>query len=112
MRVGECDLYFATAGREAVIAALPNGSGLQYVRWDRTEPAYELFAAGYVLKNGAIQQTEAPSFAGSAETAGEFLAAPGAEAMQPLLYNSSGEAKIEGEANARELRAALASMAS
>ena len=112
VRVGECDLYFATAGREAVIAALPDGSGLQCLRWDRTEPANEIFAAGYGLSNGAIQQTETPSFAESAETAGEFLAAPGTEAMQPLLYNRSGEAKIEGEANARELRAALASMAS
>ena len=30
---------------------------------------------------------------------------------QPLLYNNSGEARIEGAANARELRDALAAKA-
>ena len=116
VRVGESDLYFATAGREAVIAALPAGNGLQYVRWDRTELINETIVGSYELQNGTIRQTElSPIAAGASETAetvGEFLAAPGAEGMQPLLYNSSGEARIEGEANARELRAALASMAS
>ena len=39
------------------------------------------------------------------------LDALGAGKAQLLLYNNSGEAKIEGAANARELRAALAAKA-
>ena len=116
VRVGESDLYFATAGREAVIAALPAGNGLQYIRWDHTELTDETFVDSFELEDGTIRQTDIPAATASASetaaTAREFLAAPGAETMQPLLYNSSGEARIEGEANARALRAALASMAS
>ena len=44
-----------------------------------------------------------------AETAQAFLDT--LDGAQLLLYNSSGEARIEGPANARELRAALAAKA-
>lgn len=114
VRVGEIDLYFATAGREAALAVMPAGKGLQLVRWDRTELTNEIFVGSYELKNGAVQQTDIPSIAANASetavTAREFLGAPGTESMQPLLYNNSGEAGIEGAPNARELLAALASM--
>ena len=46
-----------------------------------------------------------------AETAQAFLDALGADKAQLLLYNLSGEARIEGAANARELREALAAKA-
>ncbi|MBQ9459738.1 MAG: hypothetical protein IJU66_07365 [Oscillospiraceae bacterium] len=106
VRAGECDLYFATGGREAIVAVLTTEGGMQYVRWDRSALADETYVGCYALENGAVRQVEAP--ANTAETAREFVDALGA---QPLLYNNSGEAGIEGAANARELRDALAARA-
>jgi hypothetical protein len=116
VRVGECDLYFATAGREAAVAALVTENGMQYIQWEY----YTFENAGYVncyeLNDGSIQKRELPTevsdAAKGAETAQAFLDALGAGKAQLLLYNNSGEAKIEGQANARELRAALAAKAS
>ena len=112
VRAGECELYFGTVGREAAVAALVAESGMQYVWWERDELAEESFVSCYELVNGAMQKTEVPAdladAAQGAETAQAFLDAPGAGTAQLLLYNNSGEVKIEGGANARELRAALA----
>jgi hypothetical protein len=116
VRVAECDLYFATAGKEAAVAALVTGNGLQVVRWERYAFTEENSVACFELTNGAVQKKEAPADVAAAsqgaETAQAFLDALGAGKAQLLLYNNSGEAKIEGEANARELRAALAKKAS
>ena len=116
VRVEESHLYFTTAGREAVVAVLPVGDGLQYICWDRTAVVNETVVCSYALKNGTAEKTETPAIVADAsqgaETAQEFLDALGTDAVQPLLYNSSGETRIEGEANARELRAELASAAS
>ena len=116
VKAGECDLYFATAGREAVIAMLTDDSGVRYVRWDHSIFEQESALGCYELANGEVRRTEAPSDAAGAsegaETAQEFLDALGADRARLLLYNNSGEAGIEGEANARELREALAAKAS
>jgi hypothetical protein len=115
VRAGECDLYFATGGREAAVAALTSESGVRYVLWDRSAAAGETYADCFALENGAVRKTELPADAakasGDAETARAFLDALGAGKAQLLLYNDSGEARIEGEANAKELRAALAAKA-
>lgn len=115
MRAGECDLYFGTGGREAVVAALMTGDGVQYVRWEHDALANESVVACFELMNGAVQKTEVPADVAAAsqgaETAQAFLDALGADRTQLLLYNNSGEAKIEGEGNMRELRAALADKA-
>lgn len=116
VRAGECDLYFGTGGRESAVAALDTGDGLQYVWWDKNPFATESTAECFALANGAIEKKEAPADVADAskkaETAQEFLDALGADRAQLLLYNNSGEARIEGEANARELRAALAAKVS
>ena len=116
VRAGECDLYFATAGREAAVAALMTGKGLQYVWWDHSEFVEGSTVSCFELKDGTLQEAEVPAditaASQKAETAQAFLNALGAGKAQLLLYNSSGEAKIEGEANARELRASLAKKAS
>ena len=116
MRAGACDLYFATGGREAALAALTAGNGLQYVRWDHSLFAEESYVDCFELLNGAVQSREVPAdvanASNGAETAQAFLAALGDGKAQLLLYNNSGEAAIAGEANARELRAALAAKAS
>ena len=116
VRAGECDLYFATAGREAAVAALETEKGMQYVWWEHSMFTEESDLCCFALLNGAVQKTEAPAdLAGAsqkAETAQAFLDALGTDRAQLLLYNNSGEATIEGEANARELRAALAAKAS
>ena len=116
VRAGECDLYFATGGREAAVAARTTESGLQFVRWDRSELVNKTYVDCFALVNGAVQETEAPAdvadAARGAETAQAFLDALGSDRAWLLLYNDSGEARIEGEANARELRAALAAKAS
>ena len=114
--VGECDLYFGTAGREAAVVALMTGNGLRYVWWDRNAIVEETYVDCFELINGAVQKKEVPADVAAAsqgaETAQAFLDALGAGKAQLLLYNNSGEAKIEGEANAQELRAALAAKAS
>lgn len=116
VRAGECDLYFATGGREAAVAARTTESGLQFVRWDRSALVNETYVDCFALVNGAVQKTDTPAdvtdASREAETAREFLDALGSGGAQLLLYNNSGEAGIEGEANARELRAALAGKAS
>ena len=116
VRAGECDLYFATAGREAAVAALLTGNGLQYLWWDHNEFVEENSVSCFELKNRTVQKAEVPAdvtrAAQGAEAAQAFLDALGAGKAQLLLYNSSGEAKIEGNANARELRVALAKIAS
>lgn len=115
-RAGECDLYFGTAGREAAVVALMTGNGMQCVWWDRNAPANETYVDCYELANGAVQKKEASGNVAhasqGAETAQEFLNGLGAETAQLLLHNNSGEARIEGAANARELAAALAAKAS
>ncbi len=115
VRAGECDLYFATGGREAVIALLTTGNGPQMVRWDRSEFAEDAFVFCYELVNGELQKRDTPQDVADAsreaETAEAFLDALGEKAL-PLLYNSSGDARIEGDTNARELRSALAAKAS
>ena len=114
VRAAESDLYFATAGREAAIVALMDANGMQYVRWDYNVFTNESTVTCYELMDGAVQKKEAPADVADAsqgaETAQAFLDALGSK-VQLLLYNSSGEAKIEGGANARELRAALAAKA-
>ena len=116
VRAGECDLYFATAGREAAVAALMSGNGIQYVWWERSALSDENSVYCFELLNGAVLKKEVPADVANAsqgaESAKAFLDALGAGKAQLLLYNNSGEAKIEGEANARELRAALAAKAS
>lgn len=113
---GECDLYFATGGREAAVAAWITESGTRYVRWDRSAFADETYIGCFALENGAVHEAEAPAevmdAARKAETAQDFPGALGSGTAQLLLYNSSGEARLEGEANARALRAALAEKAS
>ena len=115
VRAGEYDLYFATGGREAAVAVLTAGNGLRSVRWDRSELTQECAAECRELTDGTLQETQLPAEAAEAlqkaKTAQEFLDALGADRSQLLLYNLSGEAKIEGEPNARELRAALAAKA-
>ena len=112
---GECDLYFATAGREAAIALLSGGNGTQFIRWDRTEIAEETYLSCFELDGGLLQEAEIPSDAAEASevaaTARDFLETLGPGRVQLLLYNCSGEARIEGEANAREFRAELAAKA-
>jgi hypothetical protein len=114
VRAAETDLYFATAGREAAVAALINGNGMQYIRWDYNVFTNESTVTCYELTDGTVQKKEAPADVADAsqgtETAQAFLDALGSK-VQLLLYNNSGEAKIEGTANARELRAALAAKA-
>ena len=116
VKAGECDLYFATAGREAVVAALTDGNGVRYVRWDHSIFEQESVLGCYELANGEVRKTEVPADAADAskdaETAQAFLDTLGAGRAQLLLYNNSGETRIEGEANARELRAALAAKVS
>ena len=116
VRAGECDLYFATAGREAAVAALISGNGMQYVRWEYNTFENAGYVSCYELKDGTVQKRELPAevadAAKGAETAQAFLNALGAGKAQLLLYNISGETKIEGEANAQELRAALVARAS
>ena len=112
---GNCDLYFATAGREAAVAAFPAGNSLQLVRWDRSDLVDETYLDCFELRSGALQQTDVPANVAAAsqgaETAQMFLDVLAADGSQLLLYNCSGEAKIEGEANARLLRAVLAEKA-
>ncbi len=116
VRAAEWDLYFAAGGREAVVAALTAGHGVRCVRWERDALAGESFVACFELRDGAVQKmtTSADVDAASqgADSARAFLDALGADKAQPLLYNNSGEVRLEGEANARELRAALAEKAS
>ena len=114
LRVGECDLYFATGGREAAVAALSAGNGVQLVRWDRSEITGENEVYFLGLVNGELQQIQSPADGEEvlgADTFRAFLDALGPERVRPLLYNNSGETRIEEEANARELRAALAGAA-
>ena len=116
VRAGECDLYFATGGREAAVAVLLAGDTLQVLRWDHSLFEEENHVSCFGLTNGTVQKAELPAAAAEAsdgaETAQAFLDALGADKTQLLLYNNSGEAKIEGAANAQELRAALAAKAS
>ncbi len=116
VRAGECDLYFATGGREAALAVRTGGQGVQCIRWDRSALAQESYVDCFELLNGAVQQTAVPADVAAAsqgaETAQALLDALGDGKVQLLLYNNSGEAKIEGAANARALRAALAAKAS
>ncbi len=113
---GDCDLYFATAGRESAVALLRGGDGMQCLRWDRHAIEEQGFVNCYALNSGALAEKQLPNDVAEAfqgtETAQAFLEALGDDRAQLLLYNSSGEARIEGQANARELRAALAKTAS
>lgn len=115
VRAGEWDLYFATGGREAAVAALMTEEGVQCVRWDANAIVNERYVDCFALVNGTVQKTEMPSdveaASREAETAREFLDALGTRRACLLLYNNSGEAGLEGEANVRELRAALAAKA-
>ena len=116
IRAAECDLYFATAGREAAIAALTGGNGTQLIWWDRTDITEETYLSCLALDGGRLREAEIPADAAAASesvtTAQAFLETLGAGRVQLLLYNCIGEARIEGEANARELRAELAAIAS
>ena len=89
---------------------------MQYICWDRSELADETYLNCGELANGEMRKREVPADAAEASrgagTAQEFLDALGPDGTQLLLYNNSGEARIEGTANARELRAALAAKAS
>ncbi len=111
MLAGECDLYFATAGREAAVAALTDGNCTQLIRWDRTDLTEETYLSCLALNGGKLLDAEIPADAAAASegaaSAQAFLDALGAGRVQLLLYNCSGDARIEGEANARELRAEL-----
>ena len=113
---GKYDLYFNTSGREAAVAALTSGNGMQFVLWDHDEFAAETDVDCLELNSGDVLKIKAPvevaDASEGAETAQSFLDALGAGKAQLLLYNKSGEAKIEGKANARELREALAAKAS
>lgn len=115
VRFAECDLYFATAGREAAIALLNGENGTQLIRWDRTVIAEETYLSCLSLDGGVLREAEIPADAGEASegaaTVQAFLEALGPGRAQLLLYNCSGETRIEGEANARELRAELAAKA-
>lgn len=112
--VEKCDLYFATGGREAAIAALPTENGMQCVWWDHTLDM-ETYVDCIELINGKMERTELPAKVAdasqNAKTAKAFLKALGNGKAQLLLYNNSGEAKIEGKANARALREALVAKA-
>ncbi len=113
--VWEYDLYFGTAGRESAAAALLGENGMQYVIWDFSDLVNQSNVECFALVNGALRKTDAHADAADASrnaaTAQEFLDSLGEGRAQLLLYNNSGDAKIEGEANARELRAALAATA-
>ena len=118
-RIKKCDLYFSTVGREAAIAALITENGMQYVWWDyitfgKDQNYLDCYCFGLV--NGAFQEMEVPEEIAKAsegtQTAQEFLNALDSDNVQLLMYNRSGGAKLEGEANARELRAALAAKVS
>ena len=102
--------------RKPAVAALMTGSGMRYIRWDRSALEDTLFLSCHELADGAIAKVETPAdvtaASEGAETAQAFLDALQAGSVQLLLYNNSGEARIEGEANAQELRAALAAAAS
>ena len=103
-------------GAGATVAALTAGDGLQLGRGDRSEFADSTEIYAYALSSGALQETDLPAAAAAAsqgaETAQAYLDALGAGNAQLLLYNISGDAKLEGAANARELRAALAAKCS
>ena len=115
MRAGDCDLYFSTAGREAAVASVMTDKGMQYVRWDHYGIENVSYAGCYEFIDGTVQKTEMPSehiaALESADSVQAFLDALGADRTQLLLYNSSGEAGIAAEQNARELRDALAGYA-
>ena len=113
IQAGECDLYFATAGREAAVAAVMTDGGMRYILWDRSDIVNETYLYCHALIDGVVETADVPADVAAAsegaETAQAFLDA--LDGAQLLLYNSSGEARIEGPANARELRAALAAKA-
>lgn len=119
-RVDERYLSSSSAGQETATIALAAESGMQYVWWERDyDPAgssYYYILGCYELKNGAMLEIELPaSLAESlqeAETAQDAVNVLGADKAQLLLFNNSGEAGIEGEANAKVLRETLAARAS
>ena len=115
VQAGEVDLYFGTAGREAAVAARMTEDGVQCVCWDRNDFAGETYADRYELVNGKLQKNELSDEETtgwkSAETVQAFLDTLGDGNAQLLLYNSSGDAKIEGAENAQKLREALVSTA-
>ncbi len=86
---GECDLYFATAGREAAVAALTDGNGTQLIRWYRTDLTEETYLSCLALDGGNLQNAEIPADAAAASegaaTAQAFLDALGAGRAQLLL---------------------------
>ena len=112
---GESDLYFATAGREAAVAALTEENGMKAVWFDRNDFTEEGYAVCFELKDGTIEKKEAPAdmaeAAQKAENAQAFRETFGAGKAQLLLYNYSGDAVLGGEANARKLREDLAAEA-
>ncbi len=116
VRAGECDLYFATAGRESAVAVLPAENGLRLIQWDHSDLVEGSSVICFELKDGVLARTEPDAelaaAANGAQTASAFLETSGVDGAQLLLYNASGEARIEGPANARELRAAVAAKAS
>ena len=111
-RIAQCDLYFATAGREAEVAAVKTENGTQAVWFERNDTTGESFATCFELINGTIERKPAPDamaeLAGKAANSKAFFESLGEGNALPLLYNYSGEAKIEPAANGRELREALA----
>ena len=116
VRAGECDLYFGTAGREAAVIALAEEDGMKYVWWDRFAPEEETTVICFELADGELQMKEAPAdmadAAGESNSSEEFLDALGSLNVynaQLLLFNNSGDAKIEGDANILQLREAIAS---
>ncbi len=111
-RVAECDLYFATAGREAEVSALKTESGTKAVWFDRNDTTGEGYAVCFEFVNGTIERKDAPAdmaeAAKKASSAQAFLDWLGKDNVMPLIYNYSGDARIEPVANGRELREALA----
>ena len=93
------------------MAALITGQGMQFVWWDRMDSMDEGDVYYYEFEDGTMQMEEAPAnvkeASKGAKSAEGFLDALGTDKAQLLMHNRSGITKIEGEANAQELRAAL-----
>lgn len=116
VRAGECDLYFGTAGREAAVIALSAEEGMKCVWWDHFAPEDDISISCYELIDGELQKTEAPAdIADAAEESGtsedslDALNSVNAQDVQLLLFNNSGDVKIEGDANILQLREAIVS---
>ena len=114
-RAAERDLYFSTAGREVAFAALSIEGGVQLLRWERSDFEEETHVDCLTLADGILQESEVPpeiaAAAEKAENVQALLEALGTGKAQLLMINTSGEASIEWEANAQQLRADLAARA-